>query len=1751
MRRFLLLALIPLGFGIHASAIDQVDGVYQIGSPAEMGEFAKLVNEGNTTIDAVLTADIDLTESDFPMIGNDSHMYSGTFDGQYHSVTINLKPENNCGGLFYKLWEGTIQNLHVKGTIETSNHQMGGIVGIIYGSTIRNCVSSVEIITSYAGDAADGGICSGTANAGNRKSEILNCVFDGKITGENAFNSGGLVGWCDNPTLIKDCLQIGEINIVPGYGSNTIARNAANCFNVYYKQQWGGIPSGVSQATDDLLSSGELCYLLNGNQSDIQWTQTLGEDAYPIPFPTHKTVYINGQVDCIGRMIEGYDYSFSNTGEINLPPHTFVDGVCIVCGTPDTSISVELKDGYYQIGTSEHLAWFAGKVNGGDTSINAQLTEDIDIPWSDFQMIGTDSNPYSGIFDGQYHTITINLKPQSDCGGLFYKVSEGTIQNLHVAGTIETSHHLMGGIAGIIYGTSIKNCISSVEILTSYSGDAADGGICSCADNTANRQTEIVNCLFDGKITGGNAFNSGGLVGWCYNTTLIKDCLQAGEINLVHAGGNTIARNAANCINVYYKNPFDGIPGGTMQISEEQLKNGEVCYMLNGDQSNIQWTQALGEDMTPIPFPIGSQVYKCGSVIMNIENEEDLTNFIEEVAGAESEYCENVIANKNVVNQYAEFVESLFQCTSVEELLALYYSSANTRAQVEESEKAYSAYIAKTNEAKAYLDENENLQGSEVDILKDYLNDYEEPGELYPNGTAQYILDVLELTNDELQEEILRIEEWLHRVIILSPISGTDVTMLLTNPTFIEGFNGWQGKVGTGCGTAGTSTVPAAECWNNTMDMYQTVTGIKNGIYELRINGSFRPYPITDYFNTNYAAVLYANENVNYFQADIEDMLPASEAVDGWNCHLTGSTTDVVIEDENGNLQGYCPWAWEGSSIAFQASRYQNAVLANVTDGSLTVGIRQPGTGNQPEWFGFGNVQLIYRGTLEEAEEGLDFVLASQTARAGTLLNTYQFSIGDDYNVYPNFAQALKDELAANMETAASTSDPVEKYELIQKYSDLFQQIYNSKKDYIALMGQYIALSDFYDNVANILGKEESDEIASLLEYIAAGYTEGSFSHEECTKDYLSTLSFFSFNPEEPAQIGTAKDLTLFAVYTNNINPAQDAVLTADIDLTGTEFPMIGTTTRNYSGTFDGQYHTVTLNQTATQSIYGLFCVLNGATVKNLRTAGDISTEYNLTGGICGEMFGSTLQNCISSVNILSAFAGDAAHGGICGLAGSLSTIKDCAFNGSITGSATINCGGMSGWLSGTTFFQNCLQIGTIDIAANAGDTWNITRHSDDAICSNVYYLHPAPGTNNGSILTSEEQLNNGEVCFLLNGTQEDVQWTQTLEIDNMPIPFPTQNQVYAEGEVRCDGKILGEVHFTNDVKPLPAHQYENGVCIVCGKTDPDFKVDIVDGFYQIGNESQFIWFTNKVNEGENTINAQLTADIDISSMDFPMIGNETYMYEGTFDGQYHTVKYNITAKGPVTGLFYIVAGGTVKNLRVEGTLSTGFNIAGGISGKLFGATVENCISSVTIVSTFAGDAAYAGITSVTDDYQGRHCSINNCLFDGTIAESGAFACGGLVGWCSGVTYFTNCLQNGDIRCSQAYGAIIARNGGNAVCSNVYYQRNQGDVNANTVQVSEESLASGETCYLLNGDQQEINWYQNLSEDAYPIPFSTRDTVVKNEDGSYGNITGIDSVQESIVHSPNAIYDLSGRRIMSDKLTRGLYIINGKKVLIR
>lgn len=137
----------------------------------------------------------------------------------------------------------------------------------------------------------------------------------------------------------------------------------------------------------------------------------------------------------------------------------------------------------------------------------------------------------------------------------------------------------------------------------------------------------------------------------------------------------------------------------------------------------------------------------------------------------------------------------------------------------------------------------------------------------------------------------------------------------------------------------------------------------------------------------------------------------------------------------------------------------------------------------------------------------------------------------------------------------------------------------------------------------------------------------------------------------------------------------------------------------DFSGTFDGDGHTVTLNITASTANVGLFSKLaGGAVVKNVITAGSVTaTGKNNVGGIAGvadtELGAITISNCKNE----AAIEGNKVVGGILGGCTEddyALTISACANEGNISG--TRNIGGICGTLENAHFIKNCYNSGTV-----------------------------------------------------------------------------------------------------------------------------------------------------------------------------------------------------------------------------------------------------------------------------------------------------------------------------------------------------------------------------------------------------------------------------------------------------------------------
>lgn len=1755
MKKITLFLTMLLGFGLSSQAEgleDLVieDGVVQISTAEDLRNFALAVNAGNLNMDAVLNADVDY--ADFVKIGDTGdHKYAGTFDGQFHCITYNASTSTGSFGLFGGV-SGTIKNLKVDGSITTTINKIGGIVGECFGGTIQNCYSSVDIICEAELDACFAGILARASASGVK---VINCVYDGTIDAPNAGNMASIIGWAGDGcnTTVTNCVFTGTINGNAEYPNSnvsyTIARRpdviaVSNCF---YVNEWVTYNEGSTQVTEEQVTSGELCYMLNGDQTEITWWQTLGTDAVPVPFSNSKQVFAAGNLDCTGQSADGSPLTYSNTKTQDIPTHQYQDGICIICGKVDPSMA-ELIDGYYQIGNADQFVWFANLVNQGNNTANAKLLDDIDLSGYDFTVIGSSSNHYKGTFDGNYKTLTIDLLATESSWGLFRHL-DGTIQNLYLTGSLNSPYNKVGPLVGEIFGGQVLNVVCDVNVTSSFEGDAAISGLIGrgSADGSL-----IQNCIFAGNISG-SGYNCAAFIGWSGSKSTLTNCAFTGKIDIDTSQGNayTFARNPDNvtCTNCYFVNEFGSHQPNTTQVKAEDVTSGMLCYMLNGDQSEIVWNQTLGEDELPVPFPNHERVYRAGDVCGNAYNEATFTTFSNNVLNTELEFCENALAQKSLIEAYQVALKNIEQCKNVDDFLAAWDDIQELRNSVLSCADAYAAYKQKVEETDKYLEEHDDFEGQKRDELEDYLRTSQEPCTLYPRGTALYILDERELSEEEIRSETKKVDQMLEAAITEKPSAGTDMTKLITNPDFTAGFEGWEGKVGTGHGGAEGSQMHAAESWNSTMDMYQTLSGLANGIYEVRINGVYRPYPgELDLHNTNYMATLTANDMTNYFQVSVEDAIPMVDAVDGINCNLTGEYPDYDVEDFNG-VDGFVPRGIVGYCRAFESGRYENAILANVTDGTLKIGICEVGSGFENDALGFGNVRLIYHGTLDQADAALDNVLESQSARAYTMLYHYEPDFGSDYAVYPNFSNEIREKLQAALDAVETAADNEAKLALIQQFSELFDETIRCKKGYINVVQEFDKLQAMADDMAALFTDEQLNEINTLMESLS-GYYDGEATTEEACKDHLADLTFLPKKVDGVYQLGSPVELMLFGSYVNGGETDADAVLTADIDVSAVEMTMISTVDNKYGGTFDGQGHTITYTMNANQEIVGLFRALTG-TIKNLNVAGTIYTSYKKAGGIVAEIFGGTIQNCVSSVNIDSDFNDDAAYAGIA-FRGSATgcVVKDCIYTGTINAPYAFNMAGILGFTGGdcSSTVSNCLFMGTIigDDRNTDNPSYTISRNPSTSTVVNCYYTNGFGIRNEGSTEVTAEQIASGEVAFLLNGDQKDIQWTQNIPEDSYPVPFLTRGIVFVNGTLKCDGKTPAEgttlTYSNTQNSTIEPHQFQNGICVVCGTVDAGMA-ELVDGFYQIGTVDQLQWFIAKVNNGENSINAQLTADIDMTGIEtFVPVGASNNHYAGIFDGKYHTITINLVATESSYGFFRYLDG-TVKNLYIAGTYEANFNKTGVICGEIFGGVIENCWVSSNIMAVFGGDAATAGIV-------GRGSKdgsiIRNCLVSGNIdqGETTTWNCASIMGWSGSKTTIENCLFTGKIIADESQGnaCIIARNPGNLTISNCYFVNSYGTQNEGATQVTEEQLTNGEVCALLNEGQVITHWVQ---EAEYPIPFATED-----ED----DIRSIDNGQFTIDNG-SAIYDLSGRRIngkqstVNGKLRKGIYIVNGKKVL--
>ena len=1343
----LCLFLLVLVLAVPALAQKERGGgsTFSIGSAADWKTFCDRVNKGETTLNAKLTANIELNADidlgqEIVMVGNQYHLYSGTFDGQGHTLTINWNTGTRVRvAPFQSVENTTIKNLHVKGEIKSKGDGLTGLINDVYGTTtISGCIIEVNLkaktilagmvrwVISYA------------------KLTITDCIVKGDFTvmKKGEIISGFVCRQYGNCSL-TNCLYLGTNN-ADNNESYTFAGNNTEVKNCYYLNACGKAQG--DKITEAQLRNGYVAYKLQKGRESQVWGQTLGTDTIPqltaeaakhvyeVKFTLNNEVkatrYANGggsvatlptAKELLGEDYNGHHYyAIAFEGGFN--------GSTTVNTDRTVAVTFNKKD-YYEIASKEDWKTFRDIVGSGQNTVDAKMTKDVNLG-EDIAKVGTSKSPYGGTFDGQNHVLTVNW----DAGSAndvapFGRVNGATIKNLRTEGSIRSDGYYLGGLIDEAYGeNTITGCVSNVNLTSStVSSWCGTGGLISYI-STDGRVT-INDCLVTGSINATTEKGQKGMGGFVYannGTCTMNNCLYAGTNN----GNSNASRNGTFTTNTstsatltlnncHYLNPCGKAQGEP--VTKAQLESGYVAHKLQGMREETVWGQVLGTDTIPQPTAeAAKQVYEVKFT-----------------------YNGEVKATRYATN--GQSIHGGLPTFTAKDLLGTGYNPHHYYAIAFEGGFNGSTTVNTDRTVAVTFNKKDYYEIASKEDWKTFRDIV---------GSGQNTVDAKMTKDVNLGEDIAKVGT------SKSPYGGT--------------FDG-QNHVLTVNWDAGSA---------NDVAPFGRVNGatIKN----LRTEGSIR--------------------SDGYYLGGLIDEAYGENTITGCvsNVNLTSSTVSS--------------WCGTGGLISYISTDGRVTINDCLVTGSInaTTEKGQKGMGG----FVYANNgtctmnNCLYAGTNNgnsNASRNGTFTTNTSTSATLTLNNCHYLNPCGKAQGEPVTKAQLESGYVAHklqgMREETVWGQVLGTDTIPQPTAEAAKQVYEVKFTY----NGEVKATRYATNGQSIHGGLPTFTAKDLL---GTGYN---------PHHYYAIAFEGGFNASTPVNADRKVDITLaekdcyeiaskenwkeFCVLVNGGQTKLNAKMTANVDL-GSDITMVGTNAHNYSGTFDGQGYTLKLNWDSGSNGYiAPFSVVEGATIRNLRTEGNIKSSYSHLSGLILTVFGkTTITNCVSDVNITSS-----KKSGSCAIAGMALSIKygavvtftDCIVKGKYNTTLKEGSIFVSGFVtdySGTSTFNNCIYLG--DNVPGGGYTFAAYTYLGPTL-NNCYYLN-ACGVAQGTKIT-EEQLKSGEVTKKLQNNRTDkCYWAQ--QLGGMPDFYNAAdkskaNYVYYDAAKK--GWVCDDFRLT-DGQPLP-----------------------------------------------------------------------------------------------------------------------------------------------------------------------------------------------------------------------------------------------------------------------------------------------------------------------------------------------------------
>ena len=516
----------------------------------------------------------------------------GTISGCYNAATI--CGMNHAGGIASGS-TGKIEDCRNTGKI-LGEYTVGGIVGqAADGAVVENC-HNTGLVGGSVGNSSVGGIVGGMHTWDETLSPVVrNCYNTGAVTGRETI--GGIVGWFTAGT-VTDCYNLGLISGNAETGGVTGNVSNGTTTNCYYLNTCGAAGSGIAKTEEDF-ASGEVAYLLQGDQTTQVWGQNIdnGYSKEGRPVFSNARVYC-GYTSCdeekaaiytndasisqdrIGHSFGEYTVAgdkhsraCSACGKVETETHstTAEDDRAATCTAPaycsvcvgeygdvdktnhdESMASTEYTNGFcpncdgyqpaelvgtsYQITNAGQLYWFAQQVNSGSTAINGELKADIVVNENVLTADGTLNG------DGSNFRAWTPIGNEANAYTGEFRGSEHTVSGLYVNGSAD----YVGLFGYVGSGGTVQN----VGVIDSY----LDGS----------------------RYVGGVAGLNKGTLQYVYNTGNVNGSNYAGG---VVGRNNYIVRYAYNTGTVFANNNAGGVVGENNYILEYAYNTGFASNM--------------------------------------------------------------------------------------------------------------------------------------------------------------------------------------------------------------------------------------------------------------------------------------------------------------------------------------------------------------------------------------------------------------------------------------------------------------------------------------------------------------------------------------------------------------------------------------------------------------------------------------------------------------------------------------------------------------------------------------------------------------------------------------------------------------------------------------------------------------------------------------------------------------------------------------------------------------------------------------------------------------------------------------------------------------------------------------------------------------------------------------------------------------------------------------------------------------------